>query len=120
MEETCAYHGEIKSDVDKLIAAMSNSQQWQSVWQTNLENMIDILRELKDEQKDLTKAVNEMIVSTHRDFVTKKELEDFKRDTREEIANVRKENLKAMSITFAAGGAVLAFIQWVISLIMGG
>lgn len=118
--EKCVYHDELKTNVDKLMETVTESLQRQSAWQVSLNNVIELLRELKDEQKKTTEAVNNTITFIHRDFVTKREFELFNEITRNDIENVRKERLKTMAIIFSAGSAALALIQWVIGLLIGG
>lgn len=118
--EKCAYHDELKLNVDRLTDVMGESLQRQSAWQVSLDNVVELLRELREEQKKLTEVIGGTVTFVHRDFVTKREFELFEKITRDDLDSMRKGSLKAMAITFGVGATALAFIQWVIGLIIGG
>lgn len=121
--DKCVYHDEIKLTIDKLVSTIESSQKWQSAWQANLENMNYLLREVREDQKKLTETINNLIIDAHKNFITKKEFDDFKVVTKRDIDTIReiapKLTLKSMAIIFSMGSGALAFIQWSISLLLG-
>jgi len=108
--------------LSNLLHSASLNQAADDVSRDNVENQI---KKVFDCQADIKKDVSDIKVSLHRDFATQNDLEELRKETRNNAQAIREEFRyhlwKMVGIFTTVALAAFGFIQWVFSIIpIGG
>lgn len=111
-KERCEYHDDIAETIKALTELSNTTKEWQAREEANRTQLYQVLGELQSSQNKVFDKLNDIEIELHREFATKRDLNDTKEKIQIIDQKVDRQVLKVIGIIVGLFVGLFGFVQW--------